>query len=148
MRAVVQRASWAEVEVGAEVIGRIGRGVVVFLGVGREDSEADAAWLADRIARMRIFEGDGGDISARDLECEALVVSQFTLHASTKKGTRPSYHRAARPEVAEPLYEGFCRELSAHLGGRVAKGRFGAMMSVRLCNEGPVTIVMDSQSKE
>lgn len=148
MRAVVQRVSGGEVAVGDEVVGRIGRGLVVFLGVGQGDAGADAAWLADRIARMRLFDGPGGDASASDIGGEALVVSQFTLHASTKKGTRPSYHRAARPEVAEPLYETFCEELSAKLGGRVAKGRFGAMMAVRLCNDGPVTIVIDSQRKE
>lgn len=148
MRAVVQRVSEAEVAVGGEVVGRIGRGLVVFLGVGQEDSAADAAWLADRIARVRIFDGVDGEVSACDIGGEALVVSQFTLHASTKKGTRPSYHRAARPEVAEPLYEGFCGELSAKLGRQVAKGRFGAMMVVRLYNDGPVTLVIDSQKRE
>lgn len=148
MRAVVQRVSEAEVAVGGEVIGRIGRGLVVFLGVGLEDSSGDAAWLADRVARLRIFDGAEAEVSACDIGGEALVVSQFTLHASTRKGTRPSYHRAARPEVAEPLYEAFCGELSAKLGRRVAKGRFGAMMIVRLSNDGPVTLVIDSQRKE
>ncbi len=148
MRAVIQRVSEAEVTVGADVVGRIGRGLVIFLGIGQEDRAGDAAWLADRIARMRLFDGAGGDVSVSDIGGEALVVSQFTLHASTKKGTRPSYHRAARPEVAEPLYETFCEALSACLGRRIAKGRFGAMMAVRLCNDGPVTIVIDSQRKE
>lgn len=148
MRAVVQRVSEAEVAVGGEVIGRIGRGLVVFLGVGHEDSSGDAAWLADRVARLRIFDGAEAEVAVCDIGGEALVVSQFTLHASTRKGTRPSYHRAARPEVAEPLYEAFCGELSAKLGRRVAKGRFGAMMIVRLSNDGPVTLVIDSQRKE
>lgn len=148
MRAVIQRVSDAEVVVGGEVLGRIGRGVVVLLGVGLEDSAEDAAWLADRIARIRIFDGEDGDVSLCEIGGEALVVSQFTLHASTKKGTRPSYHRAARPEVAEPLYEGFCAELSGKLGRAVAKGRFGAMMDVRLCNNGPVTLVIDSRRRD
>jgi D-tyrosyl-tRNA(Tyr) deacylase len=148
MRAVIQRVSDAEVAVGGEVLGRIGQGVVVLLGVGLEDSTEDAAWLADRIARVRIFDGADGDVSLCDIGAEALVVSQFTLHASTKKGTRPSYHRAARPEAAEPLYEDFCAELSVRLGRAVAKGRFGAMMQLRLCNDGPLTLVIDSRRRD
>lgn len=148
MRAVVQRVSDAEVRVGDEVLGRIGRGLVVFLGVGQEDGFEDAEWLADRIGRLRIFDGVEGEVSVCELGAEAMVVSQFTLHASTKKGTRPSYHRAARPDVAEPMYERFCAALSERLGRAVAKGRFGAMMQVRFCNDGPVTLVLDSRKRE
>lgn len=148
MRAVVQRVSEASVSVEGEVLGGIGRGLLVLLGVGQEDEAADAEWLAERVARLRVFDGPEGDVSVQDIGGEALVVSQFTLHASTRKGTRPSYHRAARPEAAEPLYEGFCRELSGRLAKPVAKGRFGAMMAVRMCNDGPVTLVIDSRRKE
>lgn len=148
MRAVIQRVSGGEVAVGDDTLGRIGPGLVVFLGVGHEDNDEDAEWLADRITRLRIFDGTEGEVSACEVGADALVVSQFTLHASTKKGARPSYHRAARGEVAEPLYEKFCACLSAGLGRAVAKGRFGAMMQVRLCNDGPVTLVLDSRRRE
>jgi D-aminoacyl-tRNA deacylase len=143
MRAVVQRVSSARVVVEAEVVGEIGRGLCVLLGVAREDGEKEAARLAGRVARLRIFEDEGGkfDRSLLDVGGAALVVSQFTLIADTAKGNRPSFSDAAPPEQAEPLYEAFCGPLR-ELGVEVATGRFGARMTVELVNDGPVTIVL------
>jgi D-aminoacyl-tRNA deacylase len=145
MRAVVQRVSEARVVVDGEVVGEIGRGLCVLLGVAREDGEEEAERLAGRIARLRIFENDDGrfDRSLLDVGGEALVVSQFTLIADTRKGNRPSFTDAASPEQAEPLYEEFCAALQ-ELGVVVARGRFGSRMAVELLNDGPVTIVLDA----
>ncbi|MDP9491314.1 MAG: D-aminoacyl-tRNA deacylase [Actinomycetota bacterium] len=145
MRAVVQRVSSARVVVEGEVVGEVGRGLCVLLGVAREDGEEDAARLAGRVARLRIFENAEGRFarSLLDVAGEALVVSQFTLIADTEKGNRPSFGAAAPPEQAEPLYEAFCMALR-ELGVGVASGRFGARMAVELVNYGPVTIVLDS----
>ena len=150
MRVVVQRVSRAEVRVGGEVIGSCGAGVMVLLGVHAEDAEADADWLARKVAEMRIFSDDEGKMnrSLTDISGEALVVSQFTLHAKTKKGTRPSFIRAAHPDHATPLYEHFVAACSRELGQNVATGVFGADMQVELTNDGPVTIWMDTQNKE
>jgi D-aminoacyl-tRNA deacylase len=144
VRAVVQRVSEARVVVDRRRAGEIGRGLVVLLGVARGDSEADAARLAAKVARLRIFEEEAGkfDRSLLDVGGEALVVSQFTLIADTRKGNRPSFTDAAPPEEAEPLYEALCGAL-AGLGVPVAKGVFGARMAVDLTNDGPVTIVLD-----
>jgi D-tyrosyl-tRNA(Tyr) deacylase len=149
LRAVVQRVSWARVVVDGSVVGEIGAGVCVLLGVSRADGQEEAGRLAERIARLRIFENDQGrfDRSMLDLGGEALVVSQFTLIADTAKGNRPSFTDAAPPEHAEPLYEALCGALRG-LGVRVATGRFGARMSVELANDGPVTIVLDVARSE
>jgi len=144
MKAVVQRVSAARVRVGEETAGEIGSGLCVLLGVARGDDGAAASRLAEKVARLRIFENDEGrfDRSLLDVGGEALVVSQFTLIADTAKGARPSFSEAARPEEAEPLYEAFCETLR-DLGVRVATGVFGARMSVELTNDGPVTIVLE-----
>jgi D-tyrosyl-tRNA(Tyr) deacylase len=144
VKAVVQRVSSARVVVDGEVAGEIGHGVCVLLGVATGDTEADAAALAGKVARLRIFQNDQGkfDCSLLDVGGDALVVSQFTLIADTRKGNRPSFTAAARPEHAKPLYGRFCDELQS-LGVPVAKGVFGARMQVELVNDGPVTIVLD-----
>lgn len=143
MRAVVQRVSEARVAVAGDRVAEIGRGLVVLLGVARGDSEADAERLAGKVARLRIFEDEAGkfDRSLLDVTGQALVVSQFTLIADTRKGNRPSFTEAAPPDEAEPLYEAFCAAL-ASLGVPLARGVFGARMAVELANDGPVTIVL------
>lgn len=150
MRAVVQRVSSARVTVGGEVTGEIARGLLVLLGVGQGDTEADAQWLAEKIVALRIFEDEAQKMnrSVVDIGGGVLVVSQFTLLASTRKGTRPSFNDAAKPELAIPLYEAFNRCASIALGRPVATGRFAAMMEVALVNDGPVTIVIDSRLRE
>jgi D-aminoacyl-tRNA deacylase len=144
VRAVVQRVREASVSVGGDVVGAIGSGVVVLLGVAEDDPPDAGARLAGKIARLRIFENEEGrfDSSLLDVEGAALVVSQFTLIADTRRGNRPSFAGAAAPEDAEPLYESLCNELAA-LGVRVERGVFGARMAVSLVNDGPVTIVLD-----
>ena len=143
MRAVCQRVGSARVIVAGEVVGEIGRGLCVLLGVAQADGPSDASHLAGKVARLRVFEDDGGrfDRSLLDVGGSALVVSQFTLIADTSKGNRPSFSGAAAPESAEPVYEGFCAELRA-LGVPVEQGVFGARMAVELVNDGPVTIVL------
>jgi len=150
MRAVIQRVSHARVEVDSKAVAEIGRGILVFLGIEPVDEQGDVEWLAGKTARMRIHADDEGlmNASLEDVGGEALVVSQFTLHASTKKGNRPSFIRAARPEQAEPLYEAFCQALAAGIGREVGRGIFGADMKITLLNDGPVTIVMDSRQRE
>ena len=150
MRAVVQRVSRAEVRVEGEIIGACGAGVLVLLGVHEEDGTDDADWLARKTAELRIFSDAEGkmNLSLTDIKGDALVVSQFTLHAKTKKGARPSFVHAARPETAIPLYERFVLQLGDHLKRPIATGRFGAMMEVDLVNDGPVTITMDTHNKE
>lgn len=150
MRAVIQRVSEASVVIDGRTRGEIGRGLLVLLGVEEADTSADGEWLAGKIARMRVFCDNQGlmNRSVQDVDGGALVVSQFTLHASTKKGNRPSYTRAAKPDAAIPLYEKFVKQLGAELGKPVATGEFGAMMKVSLLNDGPVTICMDSKNKE
>jgi D-aminoacyl-tRNA deacylase len=145
VRAVVQRVSEARVTVAGDRVAEIGRGLVVLLGVARGDSDADAERLAGKVARLRIFEDEAGkfDRSLLDVRGEALVVSQFTLIADTRKGNRPSFTEAAAPEEAEQLYEAFCDAVSG-LGVPFARGIFGARMALELVNEGPVTIVMDA----
>lgn len=150
MRAVIQRVTSAAVTVGGETTGRIDGGLLVLLGVAEGDTPADGEWLADKLISLRIFEDDEGRMnrSVRDTGGGVLVVSQFTLLASTRKGHRPSFHEAARPEAAIPLYEAFNLRVSAALGRTVATGRFGAMMAVSLVNDGPVTLVIDSRQRE
>ena len=150
MRAVLQRVSEASVTVSERITGEIGPGFLILLGVEEGDTATDVAWLVGKILPMRVFEDEDGKMNRSILDTGggALVVSQFTLHARTKKGTRPSFDRAARPEVAIPLYERFVAELSAGLGKPIATGEFGAMMKVALVNDGPVTILLVSRVKE
>ena len=145
MRAVVQRVSETSVSVGGEAVSAIGRGVVVLLGIATGDTAAEAERMAGKVARLRIFENEEGrfDRSLIDVGGEALVVSQFTLIAGTRKGNRPSFADAARPDDAEPVYEHFCAVLEGE-GVSVRRGVFGARMEVALVNDGPVTIVLDS----
>src|SRR6516162_2584229 len=146
MRAVVQRVSRARVLVGAETVGEIGRGLLVLLGVAREDTAEHARWLADKICSLRVFEDDEGKMNRGLLEVggAALVVSQFTLYGDCRKGRRPSFVEAALPANAEPLYEAFATAIRVQ-GVKTATGRFGAMMHVELVNDGPVTLIIDSK---
>ena len=150
MRAVIQRVLDAAVAVDGREVARIGPGLLVLLGVEDGDAAADADWLAAKTARMRLFADDSGKMNLAVGESGGglLVVSQFTLHASTKKGNRPSFIRAALPTISEPLYHKFCAALAAHSGQQVARGIVGAEMQVSLVNDGPVTIVIDSRSRE
>ena len=149
MRALIQRVSQAQVEVDGEVVGRCGRGLVVLLGVGPTDTEAEAAQLWDKMLSLRIFDDGEGvmNLSVTDVGGDVIVVSQFTLMASTRKGNRPSYIDAAGHGKAIPLYEAFCRSLSDAIGRQVGTGQFGADMQVALVNDGPVTICIDSKNK-
>lgn len=150
MRALVQRVKNASVTIDNEVFSSIDNGLLVFLGIEDTDDENDIAWLAAKISRLRIFSDENGamNLSVHDVDGDCLVVSQFTLHASTKKGNRPSFIKAAKPDVAIPLYEKFVQQLEKETGKKVATGSFGAMMDVELINDGPVTIWIDSQNKE
>lgn len=150
MRAVIQRVLEAAVAVDGREVSRIGAGLLVLLGVETGDDLADGEWLAGKVAKMRILaDGEGKmNVSVAGAGGGVLVVSQFTLHASTRKGNRPSFIRAAEPAVSEPLYEAFCAALEAETGRSVARGIFGAEMKVSLVNDGPVTIVMDTRARE
>lgn len=150
MRVVVQRVANASVEVGGEVISAIGRGLMVLVCVETGDTEADMEWLAKKVCGLRIFEDADGvmNLDVMAVDGRILAVSQFTLVAGTRKGNRPSYIRAAGPELAVPLYEAFCRRLESLTGNPVGRGRFGADMKVSLINDGPVTIIIDSRLKE
>ena len=150
MRCVIQRVGRAEVTIEARTVGRIGPGLLVLVGVEEGDASADADWVAEKVARMRIFADDDGKMnrSVVDIDGGVLVVSQFTLHASTQKGNRPSFLRAARPEEAVPLYERFLATLEREAGRPVARGVFAADMQVSLVNDRPVTILVDSRRRE
>lgn len=150
MRLVIQRVREAAVHIGGVCAGSTGPGLMILIGIEEEDTEEDARWLAGKAAHMRIFSDAEGkmNLSVKETGGSALVVSQFTLHASTRKGNRPSFIRAARPEQAIPLYELFKKELASLLEGRVESGEFGAEMQVSLVNDGPVTIFMDSRKRE
>jgi D-tyrosyl-tRNA(Tyr) deacylase len=150
MRAVVQRVSEASVSIGGDTVGRIGRGLLVLVGVEVGDTTADAGWLAGKVAQMRIFADSDGkmNLSVREIEGGVLVVSQFTLLADTRKGNRPSFVRAARPPEAVPLYEQFLAVLERETGHPPARGVFAADMQVQLVNDGPVTIVCDSRQRD
>lgn len=150
MRAVVQRVSQASVAIAGEVVGRIGTGLVVLVGVEAGDGAADADWLAGKVAQMRIFADDAGKMNRSVADCDGglLVISQFTLIASTAKGNRPSFIEAARPEEAVPLYERFLATVESLAGRRPERGVFAADMQVALVNDGPVTIVIDSRRRE
>ncbi len=150
MRAVIQRVSSASVTIDGQVKSSIGKGLLILLGVGYEDGQEDIDWLVKKISGLRIFDDEDGVMnrSVVDVGGEALVVSQFTLMASTKKGNRPSYIHAAGHEIAVPLYESFCTALSEAVGKPVGTGEFGADMKVALVNDGPVTICIDTKNKE
>lgn len=150
MRVLIQRVAEASVTIEGQVKSAIGPGLLVLLGIETEDSAEDIDWLCKKIIQLRIFsdEEDKMNLSVMDIQGQILVISQFTLHASTKKGNRPSYIKAARPDVAIPLYEQFVDQLSIALGQPVGTGEFGADMKVRLLNDGPVTIWIDSKSRE
>jgi len=150
VRAVVQRVAEASVTINGQIRGAIETGLLLLLAVEEADTPEDIEWLSGKIVRLRIFSDDQGMMnrSVQEAGGDILLISQFTLFASTKKGNRPSYSRAARPEIAVPLYEAFTRKLSEELGKPVQTGEFGADMKVSLVNDGPVTIVIDSRNKE
>jgi D-tyrosyl-tRNA(Tyr) deacylase len=150
MRAVIQRVERASVTIGGKLRSSIGKGLLVLAGISEDDTEEDIGWLAGKIARLRIFDDDSGvmNLSVTDIRGSVMVVSQFTLHAKTKKGNRPSYIKAAGPEKAIPLYNSFNAMLSQLTGKETATGEFGAMMKVELVNDGPVTIIIDTHEKE
>lgn len=150
MRAVIQRVSSSSVVIDGEQVASIEAGLLILLGIEDGDGSEDIAWLAPKISRMRIFPDEAGLMNLSLMDCggDAIVVSQFTLHASTKKGNRPSFIRAARPEISEPLYLAFCETLGLEIGKPVGRGRFGADMKVSLVNDGPVTIVIDTKDKQ
>jgi D-tyrosyl-tRNA(Tyr) deacylase len=149
MRAVIQRVTKASVTIDNKINSKIENGLLILLGIEDADSEEDITWLCRKVAHMRIFNDSNGIMndSLLDVDGEAIVVSQFTLHASTKKGNRPSYIKAAKPNVAIPLYEKFVKQLEAEIGKPVGTGEFGADMKVELINDGPVTIIIDSKNK-
>jgi D-aminoacyl-tRNA deacylase len=149
MRLVIQRVSSASVTIAGEVTARIGPGLLVLVGIENADDASDGEWLAGKICRLRIFEDEAGlmNRSVVDIGGEILLVSQFTLHASMAKGTRPSFNAAARPEQAKPLYELFIKQLEHTLGRPVFTGEFGAMMDIALVNQGPVTLIQDSRNR-
>ena len=150
MRVVIQRVKEASVTVANEIIGSIEGGLMVLVGIENADTKDDIEWLANKITGMRIFDDTEGvmNLSIKETGGDILLISQFTLHASTKKGNRPSYIAAAKPDVAIPLYESFIQQLNKDLGKPVETGKFGADMKVALVNDGPVTIIVDSKNKE
>jgi D-tyrosyl-tRNA(Tyr) deacylase len=150
MRVVIQRVSEASVTVEGAVIGKIGQGLMVLVGIVNEDDAVDVEWLSSKIVNIRLFEDEQGVMNKSVLEIggQILLVSQFTLHASTKKGNRPSYIAAAKPDIAIPLYETMIMQLNKDLGSTIQTGKFGADMKVALINDGPVTITIDSKNKE
>lgn len=150
MRAIIQRALESSVSINNEIVSKIGPGLLVLLGIEDGDGAEDIAWLSAKIARMRIFPDAEGkmNFAVSDIRGEIIVVSQFTLHASTKKGNRPSFLRAAAPAVSEPLYETFCTAMESELGKPVGRGVFGADMKISLVNDGPVTILIDTRARE
>ncbi len=150
MRIVIQRVSEASVRINGSVKGEIGQGLLILLGIEHDDTKDDADWLIQKVIQLRIFSDKEGKMnwSIRDVKGRFLVISQFTLHASTKKGNRPSYIRAARPETATPLYTYFLENLEEQSETKVERGEFGADMKVALINDGPVTILMDSKNRE
>jgi D-tyrosyl-tRNA(Tyr) deacylase len=150
MKAVIQRVSQASVTINNLVVAKIQVGLLVLVGIEDADNQEDICWLASKIASLRIFSDENNimNLSLKDIGGEILVVSQFTLHAATKKGNRPSYIKASKPEIAIPMYEKFIKQLELELGKKVQTGQFGADMKVSLVNDGPVTIIIDSKNKE
>ncbi len=150
MRTLIQRVQHASVSIDGQVKSEIGKGLLVLVGIEDRDTQEDIEWLCKKIANLRIFDDENGVMnrSVIETEGEVMVVSQFTLHASTKKGNRPSYIHASKPDIAVPMYEAFCAEMGLQIGKEVQTGTFGADMKVGLVNDGPVTIWIDSQNKE
>ncbi|MEM9932438.1 MAG: D-aminoacyl-tRNA deacylase [Bacteroidota bacterium] len=150
MRALIQRVSHASVEVEGKTLGSIQQGLLVLLGIAHEDTETDQDWLIRKVLNLRIFSDEEGkmNLSVKDIQGEILLISQFTLFANSKKGNRPSYIRSAPPAISIPMYERFLDELQAQFPGKVASGEFGADMKVSLLNDGPVTILLDSQQQD
>jgi D-tyrosyl-tRNA(Tyr) deacylase len=150
MRVVLQRVSEASVSTNQKLVSKIDAGLLILLGIEERDTQEDVAWLVGKITKMRIFSDSDGKMNQSLVEQngDALVVSQFTLHATTKKGNRPSFIKAARPDQAIPLYEGFCEQISVEIRKKIGRGIFGADMKVALVNDGPVTITMDSKNRE
>ena len=150
MKAVIQRVSQSSVTINEEIVAQIQQGLLVLVGIEDADIQEDINWLTSKIANLRIFEDENEvmNLSLKDINGEMIVVSQFTLHAATKKGNRPSYIKASKPEIAIPLYESFVQQTEIELGKKVQTGQFGADMKVRLVNDGPVTIIIDTKNKE
>ena len=150
MRVVIQRVSEASVTIENKVVASIEKGLLILVGIEDADAQEDIDWLVAKIAKIRIFgdENNVMNLSVQDIDGDIIVVSQFTLHAGTKKGNRPSYIKASKPEIAVPHYESFVRKLESEIGKKVQTGEFGADMKVSLINDGPVTIIMDSKNKE
>jgi D-tyrosyl-tRNA(Tyr) deacylase len=150
MKTVIQRVSSASVTIDSKIVAEIHKGLLILVGIEDADTQEDTNWLCQKIANLRIFgdENEVMNLSVRDIDGKIIVVSQFTLQASTKKGNRPSYIKASKPDVAIPIYEGFVQQLEKELGKKVQTGVFGADMKVSLLNDGPVTIIIDSKNKE
>ncbi|CCG52500.1 D-tyrosyl-tRNA(Tyr) deacylase [Flavobacterium indicum GPTSA100-9 = DSM 17447] len=150
MKAVIQRVLQSSVTIDQKIVAQIEQGLLVLVGIEDADTKEDIDWLTSKIANLRIFgdENQVMNLSVKDIKGEMLVVSQFTLHALTKKGNRPSYIKAARPEIAVPLYESFVHQMEIELGKKVQTGQFGADMKVALINDGPVTIIIDTKNKD
>lgn len=150
MRAVIQRTLEASVTIDGKKVAKINKGILILLGIENADTTEDINWLTSKIANMRIFPDENNvmNVSVKDANGNVIIVSQFTLHASTKKGNRPSYIKAAKPEVAIPLYENFIEKMEYEIGKKIQTGQFGADMKVSLVNDGPVTIIIDSKNKE
>ncbi|MBN8719808.1 MAG: D-tyrosyl-tRNA(Tyr) deacylase [Sediminibacterium magnilacihabitans] len=150
MRIVIQRVTEASVTVNEQITGAIGTGLLVLMGIEDADTEEDIQWLSNKVVNLRIFNDENGvmNLGIKEVNGDVLLVSQFTLHASTKKGNRPSYIKASKPETAIPMYEKMIKQLETDLGKKIQAGIFGADMKVRLLNDGPVTIVIDSKNKE
>ena len=149
MKVVIQRVSSASVTIETKIAANIQSGLLVLVGIEDDDSQEDINWLSQKIINLRIFADDNGvmNLSVKDIEGELIIVSQFTLHASTKKGNRPSYIKASKPDIAIPMYEKFVKQMELELGKKIQTGKFGADMKVALVNDGPVTIIIDSKSK-
>lgn len=151
MKVVIQRVSKASVDIEGSEVCSIGQGLLILVGIQPEDTLEDIQWLSSKIVNLRIFDDENGvmNLSVKDIKTSGIiVVSQFTLHAATKKGNRPSYIKAAKPEIAIPLYERFVQQIEIDFGKKIGTGKFGADMKVNLCNDGPVTIIIDSKNKE
>ena len=150
MKAVIQRVSQSSVTIDNKIVAEIQKGLLVLIGIEEADAQEDSVWLTSKIANLRIFadENEVMNLSLKDIDGEIIVVSQFTLHALTKKGNRPSYIKAAKPEIAIPLYENFIAQMELEIGKKVLTGQFGADMKVALINDGPVTIIIDTKNKE
>jgi D-tyrosyl-tRNA(Tyr) deacylase len=149
MRGLIQRVNYASVETENQMKSEIGPGLLVLLGIEEEDNQEDIRWLSNKISQLRIFEDEQGqmNLSVNDVDGEIMVISQFTLHAKTRKGTRPSYSRAAKPDKAIPLYEQFIEQMGKDVGKEVKSGEFGAYMQIKIENDGPVTIMIDTKNK-